>query len=61
MTPDFEDLLIHLNTEGVRYLIVGGYAVDVYAKPRATKGFNIFIGSDTAERGSRMAINISIM
>jgi hypothetical protein len=31
MTPDFEDLLTHLNAEGARYLIVGGYAVGVYA------------------------------
>ena len=48
MTPDFEDLLTHLNAEGARYLIVGGYAVGIYAQPRATKDLDIFIGSDTA-------------
>ena len=47
MTPDFEDLLSHLNAEGARYLIVGGYAVGIYAQPRATKDLDIFIGSDT--------------
>jgi hypothetical protein len=48
VTPDFEDLLTHLNAEGAQYLIVGGYAVGVYAQPRATKDLDIFIGSDTA-------------
>ena len=48
MTPDFEDLLTHLNAEGARYLIVGAYAVGIYAQPRATKDLDIFIGSDTA-------------
>lgn len=48
MTPDFEDLLSHLNAESARYLIVGAYAVGIYAQPRATKDLDIFIGSDTA-------------
>lgn len=30
------------------YLIVGGYAVGIYAQPRATKDLDIFIGPDTA-------------
>jgi len=48
VTPDFEDLLACLNAEGARYVIVGGYAVGVYAQPRATKDLDIFIGSDAA-------------
>ena len=48
MTPDFEDLLTHLNAEGARYLVVGGYAVGIYAQPRATKDLDIFIGPDVA-------------
>lgn len=48
MTPDFEDLLTHLNAEGARYLVVGAYAVGIYAQPRATKDLDIFIGSDPA-------------
>ena len=48
MTPDFEDLLSHLNAEGAKYLIVGGYAVGIHAQPRATKDLDIFIGSDSA-------------
>ncbi len=48
MTPDFEHVLTRLNAEGARYLIVGAYAVGIYAQPRATKDLDIFIGSDTA-------------
>jgi hypothetical protein len=48
VTPDFEDLLSHLNAEGAKYLIVGAYAVGVHAQPRATKDLDIFIGSDSA-------------
>lgn len=48
MTQDFEDLLACLNAEGARYLIVGGYAVGIYAQPPATKDLDIFIGSDAA-------------
>jgi hypothetical protein len=48
VTPDFEDLLSHLNAEGARYLIVGAYAVGIHAQPRATKDLDIFIGPDTA-------------
>jgi len=34
MNPDFRDLLQCFNDEKVDYLIVGGYAVMVYAEPR---------------------------
>ena len=46
MYPDFEELLSCLNAEGVRYLVVGGYAVGEHAQPRATKDLDIFIGPD---------------
>lgn len=37
MNSDFEELLSHFNDSGVRYLVVGGYAVMVYTEPRYTK------------------------
>lgn len=46
MYPDLKELLSVLNDNGVRYLIVGGYAVSLYAQPRATKDLDILIGSD---------------
>jgi len=39
-------LLKSFNDHGVRYLIVGGYAVSFYAQPRATKDLDIFIKAD---------------
>jgi hypothetical protein len=36
VNSDFSDLLRHFNAGGVRYLVVGGYAVVQYAEPRYT-------------------------
>jgi hypothetical protein len=38
INSDFRDLLQSFNAAGVRYLIVGGYAVMVHTEPRYTKG-----------------------
>jgi hypothetical protein len=46
MHRDFKELLSAFNAEGVRYLIVGGYAVSVHAQPRATKDLDILVGLD---------------
>jgi hypothetical protein len=43
---DFKDLLSAFNAANVRYLIVGGYAVSLYAQPRATKDLDILISAD---------------
>jgi hypothetical protein len=48
MYPDFKDLLLSFNAHGVKYLIVGGYAVSFYAQPRATKDLDLFIKADGA-------------
>lgn len=45
---DFKDLIRILNKAGVQYLLVGGYAVGVYAEPRATKDLDLFILSSVA-------------
>jgi hypothetical protein len=43
INSDFKDLLRDLNAAGVRYLIVGGYAVMTYAEPRYTKDLDVWI------------------
>ena len=50
--PDFKDFLKLLNSHGVEYLVVGGYAVGYHGYPRATGDMDIWIAvSDTnAER-----------
>jgi len=40
---DFKDLLRVLNAAGVRYLVVGGYAVMVHTEPRYTKDLDLWI------------------
>jgi predicted nucleotidyltransferase len=50
--PDFLDLLGALNDAEARYLLVGGHAVGLYGRPRATKDIDLFIeaSADNAER-----------
>ena len=48
MFQDFKDLLSAFNANGVKYLIVGGYAVSLHAQPRATKDMDVFIKADTS-------------
>jgi hypothetical protein len=45
---DFRELLSLFNDEGVRYLIVGGFALAHYGQPRYTKDLDIWVDrSDT--------------
>jgi hypothetical protein len=46
MFPDFKELLSVLNEHRVKYLVVGAYAVSIYAQPRATKDLDILIKAD---------------
>ena len=48
MFQDYKDLLSAFNAHGVRYLIVGGYAVIFHAQPRFTKDIDLFIQADAA-------------
>lgn len=52
MNSDFKDLLVILDQEGVRYLVVGGYAVIFHSQPRYTKDLDIWLEptADNAER-----------
>ena len=46
MNQEYKDLLSAFHARGVKYLIVGGYAVIFHAQPRFTKDIDIFIGTD---------------
>jgi len=41
--PDFEEFIGSLNARRARYLIVGGYAVGLHARPRATKDLDVLV------------------
>ena len=43
MNSDFKDLLRILGEQGVRFLVVGGYAVIHHSQPRYTKDIDIWI------------------
>jgi len=49
---DFKDFLRLLNAHGVKYLLIGGYAVGYHGYPRATGDMDIWIAvaPDNAER-----------
>jgi hypothetical protein len=48
MYQEYKDLLSAFHAQGVRYLIVGGYAVIFHAQPRFTKDIDLFIKADPA-------------
>jgi len=39
--PDFRDLLAEFVREKVEFVLIGGYAVGRYTKPRATKDLDL--------------------
>ena len=41
--PDFKDLLAAFAASGVRYLLLGGYAVVFHGRPRATKDLDLLV------------------
>jgi hypothetical protein len=48
MYQDFKDLLSAFNAHRVKYLIIGGYAVALHGRPRATQDLDLFIKPDPA-------------
>ncbi len=46
MYQDHKDLLSAFRAYGVKYLIIGGYAVSFHAQPRAAKDIDLFIQPD---------------
>jgi len=46
MPEDFKDFIRCLNSNKVRYLLVGGWAVGLYGYPRATKDIDFLIFID---------------
>jgi hypothetical protein len=47
-SADFKELLSIFNAEGVRYLIVGGFALAHYGHPRYTKDLDIWVDPEVS-------------
>ena len=43
---DFKEFLSFLNSNKVKYLLLGGWAVGIYGHPRATKDIDFIVGID---------------
>ncbi len=48
MYQDYKDLLSAFQSHGVKYLVVGGFAVIYHSQPRFTKDMDLFIKADLA-------------
>lgn len=48
MFQDYKDLLFAFQSHGVKYLVVGGFAVIYHAQPRYTKDIDLFVKADPA-------------
>jgi predicted nucleotidyltransferase len=46
LNQDFKEFIQSLNDNGVRYLVIGGYAVAFHGHPRYTKDIDIWIAMD---------------
>jgi predicted nucleotidyltransferase len=53
LNQDFREFLQSLNDNGVRYLVIGGYAVAFHGHPRYTKDLDVWIALD-AENAANM-------
>jgi len=47
---DFRDLLAAFAESGVRYVLIGGYAVVFHGRPRATKDLDLLVAVDADNR-----------
>ena len=48
INPDFSDLFASLNDAGAKYLLVGGYALAIHARPRFTKDLDVLVEATLA-------------
>ena len=46
MNPDFRDLLVEFNAQGVEYLVVGAHALAAHGHVRATKDLDVWVRPD---------------
>ena len=53
LNQDFRKFIQSLNDNGVRYLVIGGYAVAFHGHPRYTKDMDVWIAMD-AENAANM-------
>jgi hypothetical protein len=50
MNPDFKELLLAFNAQGIEYLLVGAHALAVYGHVRATKDLDVWVRPEMQDR-----------
>ena len=64
LPEDFQEFISSLNSNRVRYLLVGGWAVAIYGYPRATKDIDFLVAIDDKNlerlRNSLLAFGVPI-
>ena len=50
MTPDMLGFLRALHQEGARFLVIGGYALAFFGRPRFTKDLDLWVDAEEAPR-----------
>ena len=56
LPPDFKEFLKLLNSSGIEYLLIGGYAVGYHGYPRATADLDIWIAIGSENARNMMAV-----
>jgi predicted nucleotidyltransferase len=56
ISKDFEEFFGLLNDHKVRYLVIGGYAVAIHARPRFTDDLDIFVDPESSNAESVLAV-----
>jgi len=51
LTQDFKEFLNLLNSSGIEYLLIGGYAVCMYGHVRPTKDMDVWVATDSTNVG----------
>jgi hypothetical protein len=48
LPEEFKEFINLLNSNNVKYLLLGGWAVGYYSNPRVTKGINFLVSIDNS-------------
>jgi hypothetical protein len=51
LPPDLVEMLSAFEGAGVRYLVIGGHAVSLHARPRSTKDLDLWLDAAPEDRG----------
>ena len=58
LPEDFKEFLKCLNSNRVRYLLIGGWAVGIHSNPRLTADIDFLIGIDEKNIGKLIPVSI---